>query len=39
MGEIKYWRGKYDEERTEKEFYHKNALESKRKNKLLKIAI
>jgi len=39
LAEVKYWRGKYDEERTEKEFYHKSALESKKKNKLLKIAI
>jgi hypothetical protein len=39
IAEIKYWRSKYDEDRTEKEFYHKSALEAKKKNKLLKIAI
>ena len=33
------WKRKFEDEKTEKDFYHKNALESKKKNKLLKIAV
>jgi len=33
------WKSRFEDEKTEKEFYHKNALETKKKNKLLKIAV
>ena len=33
------WKQKCLDESTEKEFYHKNALDTKKKNKLLKIAV
>lgn len=37
--EVKYWRSKFDEEKAEKQFFHKSALDTKKKNQLLKIAI
>lgn len=37
--EIKIWKEKQKQECEEKEFYHRQALEAKRKNKLLKVAI
>ena len=37
--EIRNWKKKYEYEQTEHEFYQKNAMESKRKNKLLKVAV
>jgi len=39
MKEIKQWREKFKLEVEEKEFFHKQALDAKRKNKLLKVAI
>ena len=38
-GQIKNWRQKYEFEKQEHEFYHNNAMEEKRKNKLLKVAV
>lgn len=37
--EIKAWKERQKVETEEKEFYHKQALDAKRKNKLLKVAI
>ena len=37
--EIKMWKEKLNIEAEEKEFFHKQALDAKRKNKLLKVAI
>lgn len=37
--EVQYWRSKYEDERLEKEFFHKSALGTKRKYQLLKFAI
>ena len=37
--DVKSWKEKYKMEIEEKEFYHKQALDAKRKNKLLKVAI
>ena len=37
--DIRNWKKKYEYEQTEHEFYQKNAMESKRKNKLLKVAV
>ena len=37
--EIKNWRRKYESEKNEHEFYQNSAMESKRKNKLLKVAV
>lgn len=37
--ENKQWREKLKVETEEKEFYHKQALDAKRKNKLLQVAI
>lgn len=37
--QIKNWKQKFEVEKTEKDFFHKQALEAKRKNKLLKIAV
>lgn len=37
--DIKSWKEKHKMEIEEKEFYHKQALDAKRKNKLLKVAI
>ena len=37
--EIKSWKEKHKLETEEKEFFHKQALDAKRKNKLLKVAI
>lgn len=37
--EIKTWKKKYDYEHSEHEFYQNSAMESKRKNKLLKVAV
>lgn len=37
--EIKAWKEKHKMETEEKEFFHKQALDAKRKNKLLKVAI
>ena len=37
--EIKNWRRKYESEKQEHEFYQNSAMESKRKNKLLKVAV
>ena len=37
--QIKSWKTKYDFEKQEHEFYHNNAMETKRKNKLLKVAV
>lgn len=37
--QIKSWKGKFDAEKHEREFYHSAALEAKRKNKLLKVAV
>ena len=37
--DIKTWKEKHKMEIEEKEFYHKQALDAKRKNKLLKVAI
>lgn len=37
--EIKMWKEKLKIEQEEKEFFHKQALDAKRKNKLLKVAI
>lgn len=37
--EIKSWKEKQKLETEEKEFFHKQALDAKRKNKLLKVAI
>jgi len=39
MKEIKKWKEKHRIEVEEKEFFHKQALDAKRKNKLLKVAI
>jgi len=39
MKEIKKWKEKHKIEVEEKEFFHKQALDAKRKNKLLKVAI
>ena len=36
---VKSWKEKHKMEIEEKEFYHKQALDAKRKNKLLKVAI
>ena len=38
-GQIKNWKQKFEQEKSEKDFFHKQALEAKRKNKLLKIAV
>jgi cell division protein FtsL len=38
-GQIKDWKSKFEQEKSEKDFFHKQALEAKRKNKLLKIAV
>jgi|TARA_B110001450_G_C17549624_1_gene452097 hypothetical protein len=35
----KIWKEKFKNETEEKDFYHKQALDAKRKNKLLKVAI
>lgn len=37
--EIKLWKRKYESEKNEHEFYQNSAMESKRKNKLLKVAV
>ena len=37
--QIKQWKTKYDFEKQEHEFYHNHAMETKRKNKLLKVAV
>ena len=37
--ESKVWKEKLKVETEEKDFYHKQALDAKRKNKLLKVAI
>ena len=37
--QIKTWEKKYKYELSEHEFYEKSAFESKRKNKLLKVAV
>jgi hypothetical protein len=37
--QIKHWKQRWQDESTEKEFYHKSALETKKKNKLLKVAV
>ncbi len=37
--EIKNWKKKYEYEQQEHEFYQKSAMASKRKNKLLKVAV
>ena len=37
--EIKVWKKKYQTEQSEHEFYQNSAMESKRKNKLLKVAV
>ena len=37
--DLKNWKDKHKMEVEEKEFFHKQALDSKRKNKLLKVAI
>ena len=37
--QIKSWKQKYDFEKQEHEFYHNHAMETKRKNKLLKVAV
>ena len=37
--DIKHWKEKFKQEADEKEFFHKQALDAKRKNKLLKVAI
>ena len=37
--EIKNWKRKYESEKNEHEFYQNSAMESKRKNKLLKVAV
>ena len=37
--EIKTWKKKYEYEQSEHEFYQNSAMESKRKNKLLKVAV
>ena len=37
--EIKEWKKKYDYEKSEHEFYANSAMDSKRKNKLLKVAV
>lgn len=37
--DLKSWKEKHKSEVEEKEFYHKQALDAKRKNKLLKVAI
>jgi chromosome segregation ATPase len=37
--QIKTWKDKYEREKEEREFYHKSALNHKRKNKLLKVAV
>jgi hypothetical protein len=37
--DLKNWKEKHKSEVEEKEFYHKQALDAKRKNKLLKVAI
>ena len=37
--EIKTWKQKLDSEKHESEFYHRAALDAKRKNKLLKVAV
>lgn len=36
---VKEWKSKFDQEKSEKDFFHKQALDAKRKNKLLKIAV
>ena len=37
--DLKDWKGRHKNEVEEKEFFHKQALDAKRKNKLLKVAI
>ena len=37
--EIKNWKKRYETEKIEHEFYQNSAMESKRKNKLLKVAV
>ena len=37
--EIKTWKKKYEYEQSEHEFYQSSAMDSKRKNKLLKVAV
>ena len=37
--EIKSWKKRYETEKIEHEFYQNSAIESKRKNKLLKVAV
>lgn len=37
--DVKLWKEKHKNEVEEKEFFHKQALDAKRKNKLLKVAI
>ena len=37
--EMRLWKKKYEYEQSEHEFYQKNAMENKRKNKLLKVAV
>ena len=37
--EIKTWKKRYETEKIEHEFYQNSAMESKRKNKLLKVAV
>lgn len=37
--EIKSWKKKYEYEKSEHEFYQNSAMDSKRKNKLLKVAV
>jgi hypothetical protein len=39
LKELKKWKDKHKIEVEEKEFFHKQALDAKRKNKLLKVAI
>ena len=37
--EISTWKQSWEDEKTEKEFYHKSAQESKRKHKIVKLAL
>ena len=39
QNEVKQWKDKFKMEVDEKQFFHKQALDAKRKNKLLKVAI
>ena len=39
QNDLKLWKDKFKKEVDDKEFFHKQALDAKRKNKLLKVAI